>query len=42
MSLISIGIESTNKNFTAPYNLVSLILLIVKSFEILPIHSAVF
>ena len=40
MSLVSIGLKSTEKNFTAPFNLVFFILLIVKSFKILPIHSA--
>ena len=40
MSLISIGLKSTEKNFTIPLNPVFFILLIVKSFEILSKHGA--
>ena len=40
MDLISIGLKSTDKNFTLPFNLVFFFtLLIVKSFKILPKHS---
>ena len=39
ISLISIGLKSTKKGFTIPFNPVFFILLIVKSFEILPKHS---
>ena len=39
ISLVSIGLKSTEKNFTLPFNPVFFIL-IVKSFEILPKHSA--
>ena len=40
--LVSLELTSTEKKFTIPFNLVLLffILLIVKSFEILPKHSA--
>ena len=40
--LLSIGLKSTEKNFTLPFNpvfLLLLLLLIVKSFVILPKHS---
>ena len=33
------GLKSTEKNFTLPFNPVFFILLIAKSFEILPKHS---
>ena len=36
ISLVSIGLKSTGKNFTLPLAPVFFILLIVKSFEILP------
>ena len=40
ISLVSIGLKSKEKNFTAPINPVFFfILVIVKSFEILPKHS---
>ena len=39
-SLVSIGLKSTEKNFTLPFNPVFFfVLLIVKYFEILPKHS---
>ena len=38
--LVSTGLKSTEKNFTIPFNPVFFILLIVKSFIILPKHSA--
>ena len=40
--LISIGLNSTEKNFATPFNLFffHIMLLIVKSYEILPKHSA--
>ena len=38
-SLVSVGLKSTEKSFTIPFNPVFFILLIVKSFEILPKHS---
>ena len=41
VSLVSIGLKSTEKKFTLLFNPVFFfILLIVKSFEILPKHSA--
>ena len=41
MLLVSIGLKLTEKNFTIPFNPVFfLILLIAKSFQILPKHSA--
>ena len=40
ISLVSIGLKSTEKIFTTPFNPAFFILLIVKSFEILPKHSA--
>ena len=41
MSSVSIGLKSTEKKFTTPFNPVFfLILLIVKFFEILPKHGA--
>ena len=36
---LSIGLKSTEKNFTTPFNPVFFILLIVKSFETSPKHS---
>ena len=39
ISLVSIELKSTEKNFTTPFNLVFFILLIVKSFEMLRKHS---
>ena len=40
ISLVSIGLKSKEKKFTAPFNPVFFfILVIVKSFEILPKHS---
>ena len=36
ISLISIGLKSTERNFIIPFNFVLFILLIVKSFEMLP------
>ena len=40
LSLVSIGLKSTEKKFTTPSNPVFVILLIAKSFETLPNHSA--
>ena len=40
ISLLSIGLKSTEKNFATPFNPVFFILLIVKSFDTLPKHSA--
>ena len=40
ISLVSIGLKSTEKKFPIPFNLVFVILLIVKSFKILPKCSA--
>ena len=40
ISLLSIGLKSIKKHFTTPFNPAFFILLIVKSFEILPKHSA--
>ena len=40
MSLVSIGLKSTENKFTTPFNPIFFKLLIVKSFEILPKHSA--
>ena len=40
MSLASIGLKSTEKRITIHFNPVFFILLNVKSFEILPKHSA--
>ena len=40
MSLVSIGLKSTEKMFITPFNPVFVILLTVKSCEILPKHSA--
>ena len=34
------GLKSTEKKFTTPFNPILFILSIVKSFEILPKHSA--
>ena len=39
-SVVSIGLKLTEKNCTIPFDLFFFILLIVKSFEILPKHSA--
>ena len=43
MSLVSIGLKSREKSFTIPFNpflfIYLFILLIVKSFEILPKHN---
>ena len=39
ISLLSIGLKSTEKNFTTPFNPVFFILLIIKSFETLPKRS---
>ena len=40
MSLTSVGLKSSEKKFTTPFNPVFFfILLTVKSFEILPEHS---
>ena len=39
ISLISIGLKSTEKKFIVPFNSVFFILLTVNSFEILPKHS---
>ena len=39
ISLVSIGLKSTEKNFTLLFNPTFFILLILKSFEILPKHS---
>ena len=39
ISLLSIGLKSSEKNFTLPFNPVFFILLTVKSFEILPKHG---
>ena len=38
--LVSIGLESTEKTFTLPFNLVFPMLLSVKSFKILPEDNA--
>ena len=40
ISLKSIGLKSTKKNVATPFNSVLVILLIVRSFKILPKHSA--
>ena len=40
ISLVSIALKPTEKNFTTPFNPVFLILLIIKSSETLPKHSA--
>ena len=40
ISLVSIESKSTEKKFTAPFNPVFFVLSIVKSFQILPKHSA--
>ena len=39
ISLVSIGLKSTEKTVILPFNPVFFILLIVNSFEILPKHS---
>ena len=37
--LVSIGLKSTEKKFTLPFNPAFFILILVKSFETLPKHS---
>ena len=39
ISLVSIGLKSTEKSIILPFNPVFFVLLIVSSFEILPKHS---
>ena len=40
ISLVSIGLKSTEKNLTTPFHPDLFILLILKHFETLPKHSA--